>query len=160
MQYNISHGIRYVAESPCSAKKEIYMDYTELAADLFCGLIEYSGTQFQAAAQEFSAGEIGVLAHLCAAPSDVSAGELSEYLKVSTGRVAAVLNTLEKKNMIRRLRDSSDKRRVIVHITDEGRKTVQKKYAEGIACAENILQKLGEHDAEEFARIIKKIISL
>lgn len=136
------------------------MNYTLLAADLFTSLVKVSNAPFQKEARDFSVGEMGVLACLNFRSNGVSAGELSEYLDVSTGRVAAALNTLEKKNMIRRSRGNTDKRKVIVHITDIGRAAVLKKQQQGILCISKMLQNLGEDDAREFARIMQKIISL
>lgn len=136
------------------------MNYTLLAADLFTSLVKVSNAPFQKEARDFSVGEMGVLACLNFRSDGVSAGELSEYLDVSTGRVAAALNTLEKKNMIRRSRGNADKRKVIVHITDIGRAAVLKKQQQGILCISKMLQNLGEDDAREFARIMQKIISL
>lgn len=136
------------------------MNYTLLAADLFTSLVKVSNAPFQKEARDFSVGEMGVLACLNFRSDGVSAGELSEYLDVSTGRVAAALNTLEKKNMIRRSRGNTDKRKVIVHITDIGRAAVLKKQQQGILCISKMLQNLGEDDAREFARIMQKIISL
>lgn len=136
------------------------MDYTPLAASLFSSLVKTSNAPFQKESRNFCMGEMGILSYLNFCCDGVTAGELSENLDVSTGRVAAALNTLEKKNMIKRNHDISDKRRVIVNITDSGKKAVLKKRRHGILCTEEMLRALGEDDAREFVRIMQRIISL
>lgn len=133
------------------------MNYNRLADDLFDGLVRYSQTRFCAVPAEFSTGEVGVLVHLSMMTDDASAGELSERLGLSTARVAAVLNTLEKKKMITRRRSAKDRRKVFVHITDYGRELVNKKRHEGLECAEALLERLGENDARALVRIVGRI---
>lgn len=47
--------------------------------------------------------------------------DLSDKLNLSRSYVTAVLNSLEKKNFIMRTLDTSDRRRILVRITDKGR---------------------------------------
>ncbi len=47
--------------------------------------------------------------------------DLSDKLNLSRSYVTAVLNSLEKKNFILRTLDTSDRRRILVRITDKGR---------------------------------------
>lgn len=61
--------------------------------------------------------------------------------------------------MIVRRTDDSDKRKVIVFITDAGKQFMLDKYNEGVAWTENVLRKLDEQDAKEFIRLIKLIVA-
>ena len=70
-----------------------------------------------------------------------------------------MLKSLENKGMIVRNSNLTDKRRVHVFITDTGKELVHEKHLEGIARMEKVLEKLGEEDAKEFIRLIKKVIS-
>lgn len=47
--------------------------------------------------------------------------DLSDKLNLSRSYITAVLNSLEKKNFIMRTLDTSDRRRILVRITDKGR---------------------------------------
>lgn len=135
------------------------MNYSLLAEDLFSNLVKTSNAPFRKQTRDFCMGETGILFYLLYHPDGVNAGELSEQLDITTGRVATALNTLEKKKMIKRISDLKDKRKVIIHITDMGKHTVLTKQRRGIGCVEELLQKLGEEDAGELARIMRRLIT-
>lgn len=50
----------------------------------------------------------------------LSAGELSSRVSLSQGTVTDILNRLEKRGLIRRIRDTEDRRRVLVQATPAG----------------------------------------
>jgi DNA-binding MarR family transcriptional regulator len=50
----------------------------------------------------------------------LSAGELASRVSLSQGTVTDILNRLEKRGLIMRLRDTSDRRRVLVEATQQG----------------------------------------
>src|SRR5581483_10377816 len=52
----------------------------------------------------------------------ISAGRLAEESKLTTGAVTAVIDRLEKAGYVRRVRDESDRRRVLVELTPEAKK--------------------------------------
>ncbi len=49
----------------------------------------------------------------------MTAGQLAEAVRLTTGAVTGVLDRLEKAGLVRRTRDTDDRRRVIVELTDE-----------------------------------------
>ena len=51
----------------------------------------------------------------------LTAGELAERLHLSTGAVTTVVDRLEKKGLARRVRDTADRRRVVVEVTEGAR---------------------------------------
>ena len=81
-------------------------------------------------------------------------------MQVTTGRVASALNSLEKKRYIQRKNHNTDKRKVIVYITDTGKEYILENYKSGITLAEDILSNLGEDDAKELIRLIKKSLNI
>ena len=74
--------------------------------------------------QVFSQGEMRLLGCLHAGADGRTAGELSMLLELSTARIAAMLNNLERKGAITRARDEADRRRVVVRLTAQGREEV------------------------------------
>lgn len=50
----------------------------------------------------------------------LSAGELAARVSLSQGTVTDILNRLEQRDLIKRIRDTEDRRRVIVEATDSG----------------------------------------
>ena len=51
----------------------------------------------------------------------VTAGQLAAEARLSTGAVTTVLDRLERAGLVRRVRDTVDRRRVLVELTDEAR---------------------------------------
>jgi DNA-binding MarR family transcriptional regulator len=49
----------------------------------------------------------------------MTAGQLAEAVRLTTGAVTGVLDRLETAGLVRRIRDTQDRRRVIVEVTDE-----------------------------------------
>jgi DNA-binding MarR family transcriptional regulator len=49
----------------------------------------------------------------------MTAGQLAEAVRLTTGAVTGVLDRLEAGGLVRRVRDTKDRRRVIVEVTDE-----------------------------------------
>lgn len=58
----------------------------------------------------------------------LTAGELAGRLHLSTGAVTTVIDRLEKKGLAHRVRDTSDRRRVLVELTDEARRSAHAFY--------------------------------
>jgi DNA-binding MarR family transcriptional regulator len=49
----------------------------------------------------------------------MTAGQLAEAVRLTTGAVTGVLDRLEAAGLVRRMRDTGDRRKVIVEVTDE-----------------------------------------
>jgi DNA-binding MarR family transcriptional regulator len=49
----------------------------------------------------------------------MTAGQLAEAVRLTTGAVTGLLDRLESAGLVRRVRDTKDRRKVIVEVTDE-----------------------------------------
>jgi DNA-binding MarR family transcriptional regulator len=58
----------------------------------------------------------------------MTAGRLAERARLSPGAITALLDRLEKKGLARRLRDTNDRRRVLVEVTPEVRRGGERLY--------------------------------
>lgn len=137
------------------------MDYAALALDLMRVMLGNKPPFDEP--RRISHGEIGILACLldktkAKGQSGISSGELSRILGVSTGRMAIALKSLERKGYITRCTDPADKRRVVVAITEAGTEHVSQMYRHVLNRLASTLERLGEQDAKEFVRIVKRII--
>lgn len=101
-------------------------------------------------------GEMAVLRLLTREGMPMTAGKISQMLGMTTSRIAAVLGSLEKKEMILRQADDADKRRVFVTLTQHGSACCQRRRQEVLAHMTAMLAYLGEDDAENFVRIMKR----
>ena len=104
-----------------------------------------------------SQGESGVLLYLLNVKSNVSQSELSEKLGVTMPRIVAVINTLQKKELIEKNVDSTDKRKSIISITNKGKDNIIKKKEDAIKFIENVIKELDEQEIEQYIAISKKI---
>lgn len=102
-------------------------------------------------------GENFVLYFISKNEEKVIPSDISNEMGITSARVAAALNSLEGKGLIVRRIDADDRRRIIIELTDLGREQVQKKYQKIMNMATNMLQYLGEEDALELIRIMKKL---
>lgn len=133
------------------------MDYLKEAAEAIDYMRRMHGCPVMKELLDISQGEMAVLNYLMFTHDGATAGELSSRFDLVTSRIAAILNSLTRKGLAERIPDSEDRRRVLVYITEKGQKEVlnRKKHAEmGLA---GLLEVLGEQDAKEFLRMIKKV---
>lgn len=110
--------------------------------------------------EDMSKGETGILTYLTFIRNNVLSGELTKALKLTSGRIASALKSLEKKGFIVRTVGVDDCRKVVVSATKEGifHANMQKDKALNDLTA--IFDHIGEEDAKEFVRILYKIFSI
>ncbi len=135
------------------------MDYMLLAKELLSTRTKLNNLPAGEALIKMSEGEYYVLTllfsnGLCSHPS-----QLSRSMAVSTARVAAILNKLEKKGFVQRSADPDDERKVIVTLTDKGCFEVSLSTKNVLIHLSKILESLGPEDAKEYIRIQKKLLA-
>lgn len=102
-------------------------------------------------------GELFVLNYLYDHDTMVHPKELSENLSVSTARIASLLKHMEEKKLIVRTQDTADSRQIIVRLTPDGERIIQKYRKDVLSYLARTLESLGPDDAREYIRIQKKI---
>ena len=113
--------------------------------------------------EEFSdswRGELFILKYLFNHDTSITPSELSEALQSSTARISAILGKLEKKGQIYREIDTSNRRNILVTITDEGRERVQSSVRQMRRHLVDTLAEMGEADAAEFIRLLTAFFSI
>ena len=93
-------------------KGEQELEKVPYGEQLYRILFQIVGNKKNASLIESLRGENAVLTWLVRQEEDVHPGDLAEKLSLVPGRMTDILKTLEKKGMIRRERDSEDRRRV------------------------------------------------
>lgn len=102
-------------------------------------------------------GEIGIMIYISKHNNFTNPGELIERFGVCSGRIGNALKNLENKGMIKRNSNDKDKRKTNVFLTEKGLE-ISKMMIEDIN--KKMLEfynRLGENDAKELIRILKKI---
>ncbi len=138
------------------------MDYENYCNELLECLItaERMENYIQGNVSLLAKGEVAVLMYLMNENDGVSAIELSQYFHINTSRVAAILNGLCKKGYARRIRNCNDKRKIQVFITDKGKEYAMIQKKDVLEHIHKLVDLLGENDAREHLRIMKKIANL
>lgn len=78
-------------------------------------------------------------------PSDIA-----RYIGASTARVANILNNLEEKGMISREISREDRRKILVFLTDKGRKETKERRTRTITRISNVFEAMGEERTQQF----------
>lgn len=107
-----------------------------------------------------SQGETGALLYLTFEKNAITATELAEVLNVSLPRVVSLINSLENKKLVKKLIDKEDKRKIAIHITDNGKKLVLEKKEEAIKKLTRVIEKLDEEDIRQYIKLAEKISSI
>jgi len=131
-------------------------DYKRLAKEMLENL-DHGPVPHKDKVSAVMRGEMAVMRLLENESRVMTAGEISQKLKMTTARIAAVLNSLQKKELIERYADETDKRRVMVKLTQKGVAFCLKRKEEAVEHMAKVLEHLGEEDARTFARLMKRI---
>ena len=133
------------------------MNYEEAAKELICLIPRIKKSHAERHVNMFSKGEAFMLACVAKNGGIIMPGEIAKTVGVSTARVAAFLNSAENKGYIKRQNMESDRRKVKVVLTEKGFEKVRNEQEKMLTKLSSLLKKLGEEDAENLIRILKKI---
>jgi len=136
------------------------MDYEKIAVQLVQALEMLPRSAPQNIIREFSKGEAFLLNFIYKQGGTARPGEMSEALGTSTARIAAAINNMERKGLVRRETDSNDRRRTLVHLTDAGNDFISSCRNHLLEHVKNVMRELGEKDTREFLRISAKIAEI
>ena len=129
------------------------MDYQALAVEFFKSLHALRKTRPQQHISDSLRGELFALQFIAMHDGPVLPGEISDEMEISSARIAATLNSLERKGLITRRIDANDRRRILVELTSEGVSQTKANSHELIANIMQMLSLLSEEDAREYVRI-------
>lgn len=71
----------------------------------------------------------------------MTAGRLADAARLTTGAVTSVIDRLEEKGYVRRVRDEADRRRVVVEITEQARARGQEVFGQMATDAQRMLER-------------------
>lgn len=135
------------------------MEYWDLAEQLLKKVMQISAQPIQRNTGKFVCGEMFALGRLDHG-GPATPGELARTSGTTTAHVAKMLRSLEAKGDIRRDADPEDGRRVLVSITEAGRKRLRDRAEEVHRQTAQLLEALGEDDAREFVRLLSRVAAL
>ncbi len=83
--------------------------------------------------------------------------DLGQKLLKSGGNITMVIDNLEKRYLVKRIRDRLDRRKFIVQLTEEGQALIEKVFPVHAQMAEELFFVLSEDELEEFGRMLKTL---
>lgn len=106
-------------------------------------------------------GEVGVLGALLLAGSDqtLSPTQLFQGLMLSSAGITSRLDRLEHRGYVKRSRHPSDRRGVLVSLTDAGRKVLEQAVDADAAGEQELLSALTKQDRRALAVQLKKLLA-
>lgn len=107
-----------------------------------------------------AAGMRAILLYLGEADKVVTAGMVSDFMHVSTARVAVLLKKMEAKGLIEKERDPKDARKVMVRLSAQGGECAAGLHGQISACVEAMIDQIGMERMLEFAAIADEIHSI
>ncbi len=136
------------------------MELQRLTEELLQTVTSLNRSCIPQSVQEHLKGENFLLSYLNEHGGRSTPGALREVLGVSAPRTAAMLRALEEKGMLRRCADDCDRRRVVVQLTELGRRTAEQMHAALCAHVQHVLKQLGEQDSRELIRLLGRITEI
>jgi DNA-binding MarR family transcriptional regulator len=97
------------------------------------------------------------LAVLEGAGQPLSPTTLAERLIVTTASVTSLLDTLERRGLVQRRPDPTDRRRLLVALTDDGRALVEQFLPEVVALQTAVMAELSETQRQQLLRLLSKV---
>ncbi len=89
---------------------------------------------------------------------EVLAGELADYLSVSTARIAVILERMQKKGLLEKYKPIRDKRMTVVHITEKGLAVLNDAINNLRSFIEEKLSVLEEDERKTLIALLEKLV--
>ncbi len=89
-----------------------------------------------------------------------TAGDIAEAAQLSPAAVSGMLDELERDGVVTRVRSDSDRRRVLVTLTDEGRAVLKKRRRVWLKRWEKALEDVPERDLEAATEVMRRISAM
>jgi len=121
------------------------------ANDSLLNRLSNRGTQDKLSPTQF--GVLEALYHL----GTMCQGELSAKLLKSSGNITLVIDNLEKRGLVRRVRDDNDRRMIQMLLTDQGRELIAELLPGHVASIVEEMSALEPHEQEELGRLCRKL---
>ncbi|MGI5979130.1 MAG: MarR family winged helix-turn-helix transcriptional regulator [Oscillospiraceae bacterium] len=136
------------------------MDYHALAVELFDIITLMQRRHLERQISALTEGEMATLGYLDRSGDGRTISELSQALTIGAPRVTAIVNSLVKKGFVTKRFGTRDRREIYVDITPEGRSYGRERYEATISRLQQTLEGLGEDDATEYVRLLKRVAEI
>lgn len=87
---------------------------------------------------------------------DLTIGQVQEKILSTSGTIPVIIKNLEKRGLLIRLPDAGDKRKCILHITEQGSSLIQQVYPENEAMIIESMHNWTNDEKCELLKLLKK----
>lgn len=87
---------------------------------------------------------------------DLTVGEIQDSILSTSGTITIIIDNLEKRGFIERVRKNTDRRSFIIHLTDEGRSLTSRAYPENEEMIINEMSIYTEEEKEKLVGLLRK----
>lgn len=101
-----------------------------------------------------SLGQFAVLEALYS-KGDLSVGEVQKKILSTSGTIPVIVSNLAKQGLLERQMDLSDKRKCILHITEEGKKLMEEVFPKNKTVIIDSMANWSEEEKEQMLKILK-----
>lgn len=133
--------------------------HIELASQFMQMRRSFPYIKFDKEVSECSRYEIYILNYLSMHNGEAHPKELSDELIVSSARMAVLLNQLEEKEYISRIRDEHDNRQTVIRLMEAGADFFEKSNNKALKLVAHFFDELGYEDAEEFVALYSRLMN-
>lgn len=122
-------------------------------------------SRFDTVCQDLSFSELTVLSIIRQEETSeekamIQAKVLSEKMKISRPALNTVLNRLEEKNLIERVRTKENRKAVFIRMTDQAYQKLKEKHERLTAVMNCIVEKMGDADTDTMIMLFKKLYNI
>ncbi len=105
-------------------------------------------------------GDYGVLAPLrrAGAPHELTPTELAKHRMMTSGGMTAALDRLERKGLVTRVPNPSDRRGSLVRLTDMGRAVIDEAMTKHVLTEQRLVAGLDEHEQAQLSVLLRKLL--
>jgi MarR family transcriptional regulator, 2-MHQ and catechol-resistance regulon repressor len=84
-------------------------------------------------------------------------GDLCKKMLASGGNMTVVIDNLEKEQLVERIRDTRDRRKILVQLTPKGKKLINRIFIQHARYITQIVSVLPPEEQENLSRLLKKL---
>lgn len=99
----------------------------------------------------------GKILRILADKEELSQKELQDMLGIQSGSISEIINKLERRGLLYRVKDEADKRMTKLHITEEGLEELKEIEQRVIPGTEELFEVLKKEEQETLAELVKKL---
>lgn len=127
------------------------MDYNKVAEYFITTVFKREKAEMMSRFNIHSQGETLVLGYLSKrSGTQILPSEIAKFTRTSTVRITTILNNLESKQLVTREMSKTDRRKILVAITDKGETAAEAVRAEACDYLARIFKEMGEERTESF----------